>query len=186
MKATSIPAVLAAALLAGCCLLSSPYDYSENWLIREDSVRQFAVPADVIYVQGIPYTNATEVSKMASYAQGEDGNGRFKNLARVFSPLVANADDVERAITWYFRHLHSGDRPFVFIGEGVCGALLKQYEEENADDLRETGLVARFYTEKSHEGFVNDKVVKEVRNELDRWRYRRQWGREMPSGMLDK
>ena len=40
---------LAAFTVAGC--LTSPYDQVENWLIREDAVRAFAIPADVIYVQ---------------------------------------------------------------------------------------------------------------------------------------
>ena len=35
MKTTSILAALAGAFLAGCS--SSPYDYSENWLFREDA-----------------------------------------------------------------------------------------------------------------------------------------------------
>jgi len=186
MKATSISAVLAAAFLDGCCLLSSPYDYAENWLVREDATRQFAVPSDIIYVQGIPYTNVADVATMHSYVQSEVGNGRFGNIARVFSPLVANAEDVEMALTWYLRHHHGRNRPFVFIGEGACGALLKQYEEQNEEDLRDDGFVTSFYTEKSHEGFVTDEMVREIRHALARVRYRDQWGREMPSGMLGK
>ena len=186
MKATSISAVLATAFLAGCCLLSSPYDYAENWLVREDATRQFAVPTDIIYMQGVLYTNVADVAKMSAYAQGEIGKGRFGGLARVFAPLVANAEDVEMALTWYLRHHHGRNRPFFFIGEGACGALLKQYEEQNEEDLRDEGFVASFYTEKSHEGFVTAEMVREIRHALARSRYREQWGREMPSGMLGK
>ena len=74
----------------------------------------------------------------------------------------------------------------MFIGEGACGALLKQYEEENEEDLRDEGFVVSFYTEKSHEGFVTDEMIREIRHALARVRYRDQWGREMPSGMLGK
>ena len=41
--------ILAASALAGCTT-SSPYDYVENWLIREDPVRTFVVPSDLFYV----------------------------------------------------------------------------------------------------------------------------------------
>jgi hypothetical protein len=180
MKTTSILAALAAAFLAGC---SSPYDYKENWLIREDAARPFAVPSDMIYVQGVPYTNVSMIVKAYAYAQSEVGNGRFGGVSRVFAPLVSNADDMERALEWYLRHQHEGARPFLFVGEGACGALLRQYEEANSEDLREKGLLASFYAEKSHEGFVTDKTVREVREAIVRLRYREQWGRDMPEGM---
>ncbi len=184
MKTTSILAALAVAFLAGCC--SSPYDHVENWLVREDATCSFAVPSDLIYVQGIPYTNVSEIAKINSYTRREVGNGRFGGVSRVFSPLVSSAEDLELALEWYFSHQHDGGRPFVFIGEGHCGALLKQYEEQNADDLRDNGLLVSFYTKMSHEGFVTKNTVHAVRDAIARRRYRDQWGRDMPSDMLDK
>ena len=184
MKTTAILAALAAAFLAGCS--SSPYDYSENWLFREDATRPFAVPSDLIYVQGVPYTNVNVIAKMVSHTKDEVGNGRFGGLSRVFAPLVASSDDLELALEWYFSHQHDGERPFVFIGEGPCGALLKQYEEQNAEDLRDKGLLVSFYTEASHTGFVTDKTVREVRQAIIRRRYQEQWGRDMPVDMQGK
>ena len=140
----------------------------------------------MIYVQGVPYTNVNAIVKMNSYTQNEVGNGRFGGLSRVFAPLVANSGDLELALEWYFSHHHDGDRPFVFIGEGRCGALLKQYEERNEEDLRKKGLLLSFYTEASHTGFVTDKTVREIRRAIARRRYCEQWGRDMPSDMLDK
>ena len=64
--------ILAASALAGCTT-SSPYDYVENWLIREDPVRTFVVPSDVFYVQGSLYSNVAHVPLMYSYAQTEVG-----------------------------------------------------------------------------------------------------------------
>ena len=177
-----LSAIAIAALLAGCCLWrKSAYDYLENWLIREDAVRQFSVGADVIYLQGALYTNVANISEMTTYALDEVGRGRFSGVARVFSPLVANAEDVENAVEWYFGLRH-GRRPFVFIGEGEGGALLKAYEEENAEKLKEKGLLVSFYTESSREGFVKDYMVRAVREAVTRWRYREQWGREAPGG----
>lgn len=183
MKIKPIFAALSVVLVAGCC---SPYDYSENWLVREDATRPFAVPSDLIYVQSIPYTNVSDIARMSTYTRNEVGNGRFGGLARVFSPLVSNSEDLEKALKWYLSHQHDSGRPFVFIGEGECGALLEQYEAKNAEELREQGLVASFYTKIPHSGFVTKKTVQEIRNALARRRYREQWDRDMPSDMLVK
>ena len=176
-------AIAAAALLAGCWT-KSPYDYVENWLIREDPARPFAIHSDLIYVQSELYLDMKALPAMNSYAKSEVGYGRFKGVARVFSPLIANAEDLEKALDWYFSHHHEKNRPFVFIGEGAGGAILKAYEEENSDWLKKKGLVKSYYTDTARKGFVNDSMVREIRNEIIRARYRAQWEREMPADML--
>ncbi len=178
-------ALLFASILVGGCFSSrSPYDHLENWLIREDPVRPFAVAVDIIYVQGDLYVDMNNVAPMYSYAKDAVGNGKFDGLARVFSPLVAAPEDVEMAIKWYLDRHHTGNRPFAFIGEGVGGEMLKAYEEENADRLLKLGLVASFYTKKAYKDFVTEEMVREIRNAVARARYRAQWGREMPEGMI--
>ena len=72
----------------------------------------------------------------------------------------------------------------MFIGEGVGGALLKAYEEENEVWLLKRGLVAKFYTEKPYKGFVSEDMLREIRNAVAIARYRAQWGRDMPADML--
>ncbi len=176
-------AIAAAALLSGCWT-KSPYDYVDNWLIREDPARPFAIYSDLIYVQGDLYLDMKALSAMSSYAKSEVGYGRFKGVARVFSPLIANEEDLEKAIDWYFSHHHKDNRPFAFIGEGEGGALLKAYEEKNYDKLKKKGLVISFYTETAKKGFVNESMVREIRHAIIRTRYRAQWGREMPADML--
>ena len=175
-----IAAALAAALLAGC---ASPYDYVDNWLIREDPVRPFAVHADVIYLQDALYTNVSSVATMLAYARDEVGRGRLSHVARVFSPLVASPGDLNLAMKWYLKHHHDGRRPFFFIGEGAGGALLREYESENIDDLRDDGFVAGYYSEKTGNGFVTNDMVREIQDAVVRVRYREHWGREMPEGM---
>ena len=182
MKGFAI-AIAAAALLAGCWT-KSPYDYVENWLIREDPARPFAIYSDLIYVQGDLYLDMKTLPAMSSYAKSEVGHGRFKGVARVFSPLIANEEDLEDAMDWYFSHHHEKNRPFSFIGEGEGGALLKAYEEKNYDKLKKKGLMISFYTETSKKRFVNDSMVREIRHAIIRTRYRAQWGREMPADML--
>ena len=175
--------IIAASALAGCTT-SSPYDYVENWLIREDPVRTFVVPSDVFYVQGSLYSNVAHVPLMYSYAQTEVGRNRFSGIARVFSPLIANSDDLEKALDWYFKYHHVKDRPFSFIGEGEGGALLQAYEKEHEEKLKRLGLVASFYSDKARKGFVTQDTVREIKEAVAKARFRAVWGRDAPEGML--
>ena len=180
MKRTFLAIV---ALLAGCAS-KSPYQYMENWIIRDDAVRPFSVHADLIYLQHRLYNDMSSLPSMTAYARSEVGGKRFAGIARVFSPLVLDAGDLENALDWYFSCQHTKHRPFVFIGEGAGGALLKAYEAENADRLKDAGLVASFYSEETQGGFVTDAMVLEIRNAISCARYRNQWGREVPEGMF--
>ena len=175
--------IIAASALAGCTT-SSPYDYVENWLIREDPVRTFVVPSDVFYVQGSLYSNVAHVPLMYSYAQTEVGRKRFSGIARVFSPLIANSDDLEKALDWYFKYHHVKGRPFSFIGEGEGGALLQAYEKEHEEKLKRLGLVASFYSDKARKGFVTQDTVREIKEAVAKARFRAVWGRDAPEGML--
>lgn len=181
----SVFMLVAAALLAGCAS-KSPYDHVDNWLIREDSARPFFVHADIVYVQGDLYVDMNNLFHMSSYAKNAVGKGKFSGVARVFSPLVATQEDVERALEWYFDNHHGGGRPFVFIGEGEGGTMLKAYEAANAEWLAKRGLVASFYSDLQNKDFVTEDMVREIRNAIARARYRAQWGRDMPRGMLGR
>lgn len=167
--------------LAGC--FSSPYDYSENWILREDYTRSFAVPIDVIYVQGLPYVRLSELKKIDAYAKNEVGHDRFEGELRVFAPLVANPEDMENAVKWYLKRHHTGHRPFAFIGEGECGRFLREYEEANEASLKKKGLVASFYTTSTHKGFVTDDMASEIKKASVRVRYHDVWNRKMPAEM---
>ena len=184
MRRLAITVAAALALAAGCFSSKSPYDYVENWLIREDPARAFAISSDLIYLQGDLYVDMKALPSMTSYAKAEVGNGRFRGVARVFAPLVANEEDLEDALDWYFRYHHTKNRPFSFIGEGAGGALLKAYEEKNEDWLKKNGLVMSYYTETTRKRFVNDSMVREIKRAVIRARYRAQWGRDMPEDML--
>jgi len=177
-------AILLALALAGCTF-TSPYDYAENWLIREDPIRTFVVPSDVFYVQSSLYLNVANVPLMHSYAQTEVGNGRFTGIARVFCPLIATPDDLEKALDWYFKYHHESGRPFSFIGEGEGGAMLQAYEKENESSLKSKGLVASFYTDKARKGFVSQDTVRQIKEAVAKARFRMVWGRDAPEGMLN-
>ena len=170
--------------LAGCFSHTSPYDYVENWLVREDPVRTFVIHADVIYVQSELYTKLADVQKMQDHVRLEVGKDKFGGIARVFSPLIASPEDMEAALKWYFRYHHKKDRSFIFIGEGEGGSLLQEYEQEHADELREKGLVASYYCDEHKRGFVTQEMVDEIREAVARARFRHIWGKDMPDGML--
>ena len=175
---------LLALSLAGCLSHTSPYDYVENWLVREDPVRTFVIHADVIYVQSELYTKLADVQKMQDHVRLEVGKDKFGGLARVFSPLVASPEDMEAALKWYFKYHHKKNRSFIFIGEGEGGSLLREYEEKNADELRDKGLVASYYCDEHKRGFVTQEMVEEIREAIARARFRHVWGKDMPEGML--
>ena len=191
MKRCSIRFLATAAIavcVGGCFFfpLPSPYDHTENWLIREDATREFAVPADVFYVQGGLYASKSKVPVMYAYVNSEVGNGKFAGFARVFAPLIANEDDLNRAIDWYFRHPHNKHRPFIFIGEGEGGKLLHAYEQRRLRKMRKLGLAASFYTDTAHKGFVTAETVKEAKAAVARLLYKRCWGRDMPESMANE
>ena len=171
-----LPLLFFAAVVSGC---RSPYDHMENWLIREDAVRPFSVPVDIIYVQDRLFFSMDSLPEMNVYALDALGRGRLDGIARVFSPLVASEEDVEKAVKWYLKHHNSKKRPFAFIGEGEGGSLLKSYAENNAGSLADKGLVASFYSEIPDKGFVSDEMIRTIRIRAAEVRYRRQWGREI-------
>ena len=170
--------------LAGCLSHTSPYDYVENWLIRDDPIRTFVIHADVIYVQSELYTKLADVQKMQDHVRLEVGKDKFGGIARVFSPLIASPEDMEAALKWYFRYHHKKDRSFIFIGEGEGGAFLKEYEDKDAEDLKEKGLVASYYCDEHKRGFVTQEMIEEIQEAIARARFRTIWGKDMPDGML--
>ena len=182
IKAIPIAAALAC---SGCIFSSSPYDSMENWLIRDDPACIFDIPADVIYVQSRLYLKMGQVQDMRQYAFSAVGHNRFVGVARVFSPLVASAEDMEKAVAWYLKHHHQNGRPFIFIGEGDGGRLLQEYEIRYAKKLLDKGLVASFYAPSAQRGFVSDRMLQEIKKAIERAHYRSLWGREMPAGMQD-
>ena len=170
--------------LAGCFSHTSPYDYVENWLVREDPIRTFVIHADVIYVQSELYTKLADVQKMQDHVRLEVGKDKFGGVARVFSPLISSAEDMEAALKWYFKYHHKKNRSLVFIGEGEGGRFLREYEEKNAEDLKEKGLVASYYCDEHKRGFVTQEMIDEIREAVARARFRHVWGKDMPDGML--
>ena len=172
-----IPILLVATLMSGC---QSPYDYMENWLIREGAVRPFAIPVDVLYVQDRLYFSFELLPEMQTVALDAVGRGKFADFARVFSPLVASEEDVEKAVQWYLKHHNGSGRPFALIGEGEGGSLLKAYAEKNADWLAKKGLVASFFAALPEKDFVSEEMIRTIKTRAADVRYRRQWGRETP------
>ena len=144
------------------------------------------VYADLIYLPDDLYVSMANLHNVKVRTRNTVGYGRFENIARVYSPLVATPDDLEKAMDWYFSKQHQKDRPFVFVGEGKGGELLKAYEDARYDGLRGKGLAASYYSDGSCTNFVSDKMVEDIKEVFMRVKYRQQWGREMPEGMLKK
>ena len=180
MTKSAVLAAFAAALAAAgaCRSYTSPYDYVENWLLREDPVLPSVIHCDVIYLAGEPYGGSEDIHDMYAHAAAAVGNGRFGGVARVFAPLVSRPEDLDAAIEWYLDKHHEKGRAFVFIGEGRAGALLRSCEEKRGGWLRARGLCGSFYSDETRMGFVTDEIVQQVRTLSAKARYRRIWGRD--------
>ena len=72
---------------------------------------------------------------------------------------------------------------WAFIGEGEGGSFLREYEEQNAEDLKEKGLVASYYCDEHKRGFVSQEMIDEIRETVARARFRQIWGKDMPDGL---
>ena len=181
-----IPLLFAALVVSGCRSSKSPYDYMENWLIREDAVRPFAIPVDVLYVQDRLYFRSESLPEMQTKAMDAVGREKFAGIARVFSPLVDCEEDIKKAVEWYIKHHNGTGRPFVLIGEGEGGELLKSYAEKNTAWLEKNGLVASFYSKLPDKDFISEGMIQTIKRRAATVRYRRQWDREMPANMIDE
>ena len=61
--------------------------------------------------------------------------------------------------------------------------VLQVYDEKNADDLKEKGLVASYYCDEHKRGFVTQEMIEEIREAVARARFRHIWGKDMPDGL---
>ena len=61
---------------------------------------------------------------------------------------------------------------------------LQAYEKEHEEKLKDMGLVASFYTDRAHKGFVTQDTVRQIKEAVAKARFRAVWGRDAPEGML--
>ena len=157
--------------------------------MHEIFVHLFYCPLKYEPYAAVPYFLSADAEEEFSVG-GErpiiGGGHSFEGIARVFAPLVSCLDDVEMAVTWYVKHHNTTRRPFVLIGEGQGGELLKTFAEENREWLVGKGFVASFYSKTPDPHFVSDEMIRMIKIRSAGARYQREWGRVVPEGLLEK
>ena len=96
-----LTAALAVFIVAGCSSVS-PYDYGNNWLIRENDIPQYYSKFDLFYIGKAPAgygdTHAIQFNWTKTHTNDIFGRG-----VRVFAPEIASPDEsnVTDALEYY-------------------------------------------------------------------------------------
>ena len=117
---------------AACTILSfsgcssvSPYDYADNWLIRENDIPQYYSKFDLFYIGKAPsgYGDTHDIQFNWTKTHTNDIFGRG---VRVFAPKIKTPDakNVAEALQYYIDSFHKEGHPFVLLAEGKAADLL--------------------------------------------------------------
>ena len=113
----TIRAALALALIAGCCACSSVqfYDFTDNWVIRDNATPRYAGKFDVIYLypsliydSGEPHLNwmqANQTEEIYNYTRSQT-SAVFGREIRIFSPFVRQLN-FRAYSSWLQKHRES-------------------------------------------------------------------------------
>lgn len=127
------------------CAMESPYDYGDNWLIRENDIPQFYSTFDLFYIGKAPsiYGESHDVQFNWAHTHTNDIFGRG---VRVFSPKLRqpDAENVAEALEYYLTHFHQTGHPFVLLGEGKAAELLYQAMLECSGVTVDNGFIAAY------------------------------------------
>jgi len=174
----------AAMLLLFCgCSSTGLYSPLAKWLLRENAIPHYAARFDVIYIYPVPYTPEMNLNDMHSVVI-RDCKEKFGNKTRVFSPLVNNGKDLKEAVEFYLKLYHGKEeRPFVLLGNGEGGELLRKYVKKNRRRLAKQGMIFQSCGSPAdkEDDFVTDKLVLDVQNAYEKYKELVLWRRELPT-----
>lgn len=131
-------------LLAGCNS-ASPYDYGNNWLIRENDIPQFHSKFDLFYIgkasAGYGDTHDIQFNWAKTHTNDIFGNG-----VRVFAPEIQNPDidNVTEALEYYLENFHAPGHPFVLLAEGKAADLLYAAMQKTSGLTVKNGFIAAY------------------------------------------
>ena len=86
-----IGAMGALCLLMGCTTAVSPYDYADNWLIRENDIPQYRSSFDLFYIGDIPAGYGDSRRDRFNWVRTHT-NDVFGDRVRVFAPQISDPD----------------------------------------------------------------------------------------------
>ena len=150
---------VAAVLLAGGCA-TSPYEYGDNWVIRENDIPQFYSKFDLFYIGKAPasYGDTREVQFNWTKTHTNDVFGRG---VRVFAPKInkSEVDNVRAALEFYLDNFHKNGHPFVLLAEGKEADILYQAMQKTSGLTVKNGFIAAYLPDmkpKSAEEIADD------------------------------
>lgn len=141
----SIVAVMAVLFACCGCTSLSPYDYAENWLIRENDIPKYYSTFDLFYIGKVPadYGDTHEIQFNWTKTHTNDIFGRG---VRVFAPNFHKLEVqyVRDALQYYLEHFHTEGHPFVLLAEGKDADLLYEAMQEVSGLTAQNGFVAAY------------------------------------------
>ena len=130
-------------LVSGCA--TSPYEYGNNWLIRENDIPQYYSKFDLFYIGKAPagYGDTHDIQFNWTKTHTNDVFGRG---IRVFAPEIQNptVDNVREALEFYLEKFHAPGHPFVLMAEGKAADLLYEVMQKTSDITIKNGFIAAY------------------------------------------
>lgn len=137
-------AITAFLTLCGCSSVS-PYDYADNWLIRENDIPQYYSKFDLFYIGKAPagYGDSHEIQFNWTKTHTNDIFGR---CIRVFAPKIPTSDvkNVTVALQYYMDKFHVDGHPFVLLAEGNAADLLYEAMQKTSGMKVKNGFIAAY------------------------------------------
>ena len=146
MKKTLFLFAAVFALLCLCgCFSASPYDYADNWLIRENDIPQYYSRFDLFYIGKAPagYGDTHDIQFNWTHTHTNDIFGRG---VRVFAPKIKtpDVDNVADALQYYMDSFHKSGHPFVLLAEGKAADLLYAAMQKVSGMTVKNGFIAAY------------------------------------------
>lgn len=136
--------MICAVMFSGCSSVS-PFDYGNNWLIRENDIPQFYSTFDLFYIGKAPaeYGDTHDIQFNWTKTHTNDIFGRG---VRVFAPEIRNPDveNVAEALEYYLEHFHLDGHPFILLAEGHYADLLYGAMQKVSGITVENGFIAAY------------------------------------------
>ena len=127
------------------CSTVSPYDYADNWLIRENDIPQYYSKFDLFYIGKAPagYGDTHDIQFNWTKTHTNDIFGRG---VRVFAPKIQTPDvqNVAGALQYYMDNFHQTGHPFVLLAEGKAADLLYAAMQKVSGMTVKNGFIAAY------------------------------------------
>ncbi len=132
------------AVFSGCSS-ASPYDFGDNWLIRENDMPRFFSKFDLFYIGKAPADYGDTHDIQFNWTKTHTNDIFGKNV-RVFAPDIRklNVENVTAALEYYLENFHAPGHPFVLLAEGHAADLLYSAMKQVDGLTVENGFIAAY------------------------------------------